>query len=244
LAAAARILTELTKLSGELANQGHRAVQKRLSNVVGREITTAELATAVAHLSPENMSAPERKWFGNTNAGTADDQSSVVAGGWLRNDETYSLRYLPTGHDDAFATAWINLLAEATRGPRSTTAEKLLNEIMKSTAPGMCGSCHSVDRHPAGGLAVNWVAKEPRTERIFTFFSHAPHVLQAGPTECASCHRYAENADVMATYAQENPTSFVAGFHSLTKQDCASCHHSGAAGDSCTQCHRYHVEQH
>jgi hypothetical protein len=243
LAAAAMILSELTEFIAELANKGHDAIKERLARATGREPTSAELAAAAAHLSPENLAAASEKWLAD--AGTdltgSEPESLVTAGGWIRDDRTYSLRYLPSGHDDPFTTAWINLLATATRGPQPKLAEKLLTEMMKPTAPGTCGSCHSIDRAPAGGLMVNWHAKQHSSERHFTVFSHSPHVLQTQLADCTACHPFAEAAHVMATYTQTNPSEFAAGFHALTRQDCAGCHKPDAAGDDCTQCHRYHV---
>lgn len=242
LAAAATIIGEVKKLSAELAEQGHEAIGTRLEKLVGRDLTLAELAAAVAHLSPENMSAPQAKWLAEVETTKAEHSDVPLAtGGWVRDDTTFNLRYQPAGHDDLLPATWISLLAEATRGSQSKLAEALLIEMMKPTAPGMCGSCHSVDHNPAGGLTVNWLAKQDSDGRGFTKFSHAPHVLQTQLADCSSCHRFTEATDVMATYAQANPTEFATGFHDATKQDCATCHKSGAAGDSCTQCHNYHI---
>jgi hypothetical protein len=242
LAAVAKILATFLEFTKELSDQGHNAIEDRLIKVIGRELTSAELAAAIAHLSPENMAAPNLIWLANNKANTTDKAgATVTAGGWLRDDETYSLRYLPAGHDDLFMAAWLNILATATHGPQAKLAETLLISMMSPTAPGMCGSCHSVDRAPKGGLVINWWANQGEDNQDFTVFSHNPHVLQTQLTDCAECHRFAESVDVMATYAQTNPREFASGFHALTKQDCATCHKQGAAGDSCTQCHRYHV---
>jgi hypothetical protein len=242
LAPAARILAEVKKLTAELAKRGHDAISARLNELVERELTAAELSGAVAHLSAENMAAPNLEWLADAETTAVDNPESLLtAGGWLRDDETFALRYQPAGHDDPFPAGWISLLAEATRGPQSKLAESLLMQVMKPTAPGMCGSCHSVDRNPAGGLTVNWQAKQTDNVRSFTVFSHAPHELQTQLADCSACHRFAESSDVMATYAQPIPTEFAPGFHAVTRQDCATCHKPGSAGDSCTQCHRYHV---
>jgi hypothetical protein len=72
-------------------------------------------------------------------------------------------------------------------------------------------------------------------------FSHAPHTLQAELADCTACHRINEKSTVMETYKNQDAKTFVSGFLALTKQACATCHKPGAAGDSCTQCHRYHV---
>jgi hypothetical protein len=141
-------------------------------------------------------------------------------------------------------TQWLDFLAEATEGEYAAEATVWLAQLMKPTAPGMCGSCHSVDRSSTGGLQIQWSPQQVGDqENRFTFFSHAPHVLQKDLADCRSCHAAAQNAPVMESYQQFDPRSFTAGFHALAKQDCATCHVAGAAGDSCTQCHRYHAGQ-
>ena len=122
-------------------------------------------------------------------------------------------------------------------------AETLLKELMLPTGPGMCGSCHSLDRLEDGSWKVHWLAKRPQTElSSFSFFSHAPHELQAELADCSACHRILDSAPVMETYASSNASNFSAGFHAVTRQDCAECHRPDAAGDHCTQCHHYHVD--
>jgi hypothetical protein len=242
MGAAAKILNELTKFTTELAEKGHDAIQERLTRLAQREITSAELIAAVAHLSSENMSAPALEWLATVEVGPRNNvKSPVSAGGWLRDDEIFTLRYLPASHDDPFMAAWIDMIAAATRGPQSKLAAALLLEMMKPTAPGMCGSCHSVDRDPVGGLIVNWLTKQPAEGKSFTIFSHSPHVLQSQLADCKACHQFTTTADVMTTYTQTNPVEFVAGFQTPTKQDCATCHRPDASGDNCTQCHQYHV---
>jgi len=166
----------------------------------------------------------------------------VAAGGWLRDELTFSIRYRPTGHADLWMKAWIELAAEATGNQHRAAAEKLLQQAMKPTAPGLCGSCHSIDRTESGALAVHWFAKQPADAGPqFTFFSHRPHLSQAELTDCQSCHRISESTGVMESYTQFDPQQFTADFHALTKQSCAECHTPKGAGDSCTQCHKYHV---
>jgi hypothetical protein len=242
LAAAADVVNAVKQLTTELAEQGHDAFTTRLEKIVGRKLSAEELAAIAARLSGENLTALAA-WFTEdpASAGSAPSKEKITGGGWIRDDETLSLRYRPTGHADAWQAAWITLIAEATRGPQKETAENLLTQIMKPTAPGMCGSCHSVDRRANGSLEVNWFAEQPPTTKAITQFSHAPHVLQTQLADCTACHRMNETAPFMESYQQQDPHSFVAGFHQLTKQDCTTCHKPGAAGDSCTQCHNYHV---
>jgi hypothetical protein len=166
----------------------------------------------------------------------------VAGGGLFRDELTFSIRYRPVGHADPFVTAWIDLLAEATGGPYATLAEALMTEQLAPTAPGLCGSCHSVERGADGRLTVNWFAKQPTDAgNGFTVFSHGPHLTQAQLAECKTCHAINPAANVSATYTGHSPDVFIDGFEPLTRESCAKCHTSRAAGDRCTQCHRYHA---
>lgn len=244
LDAAASIVKALKQLLDDLGNRGHQAIQERIEKNLGRSVTLNELSAIVAHLSSENAKAISQDWFAEplTAPPTPTGKELIAGGGWHRDDVTFTLRYHPTQHADPWLTGWINLFAEATRGPQQSQAKAWLLEVMKPTSPGMCGSCHSVDSQADGSLVVEWFAKQEATSGPkFTVFSHAPHVLQTQLADCGSCHRLAESAAVMETYAGTDPHKFAAGFHHFTKQECATCHKPGAAGDSCTQCHRYHA---
>ncbi len=246
LAAAANVIGALQTFLTDLATQGHTAIGKRLEKILGRALTGQELAALTAHISSENMTAIGETWFAQTRLSPPDkialEKERIDGGGWIRDDNIFALRYQPSGHADPWLTAWIDLLAEATHGPRRKLAEGLLLEMMKPTAPGMCGSCHSVDRTDNGGLEVHWFAQQapPRGVR-FTLFSHAPHTMQPQLADCTACHRLDKSATVMETYKDQAANAFAAGFHAMAKQDCASCHKPGAAGDGCTQCHQYHA---
>ena len=244
LAAAAKVILAVKQMTTDIAAKGHSAIAERLEKILSRKLTAEELAAAVAHLSAEDMSALAESWLAESPAeasGQPGAKEKFAGGGWVRDDQTFALRYRPTGHADPWLTAWITYLAESTSGPQKKNAESLLTQIMKPTAPGMCGSCHSVDRLADGSLAVNWIAKQSTTKQSFTVFSHAPHVLQTQLSDCSTCHRLEKEAAVMTSYTAQDPRTFAAGFHQFTKQDCATCHKDGAAGDSCTQCHRYHI---
>ena len=113
---------------------------------------------------------------------------------------------------------------------------------MAPTAAGQCGSCHSLDQLPEGRHAVQWLAKGAAdVSPSFTTFSHSPHLAQAELADCQACHQVNPLAQVMATYQSQSAETFESGFQPLTRQACAECHTPHAAGDSCTQCHQYHV---
>ena len=266
IAAAADIVWAAKGLYFDVATQGQEAIQERLTKVLGRGIDTQELARLSAHLSPENVSALTQNWLselpeeiaarrsGNsqptssTTAGETPQQDrdlarqKVSAGGWFRDDLTLSIRFQPTGHADPFVTAWLELLAEASGSTHAAIALPLLRQQMLPTAPGQCGSCHSVDRLETGKWIINWQPKQPNDRgRGFTFFNHGPHLTQAELADCQACHGLDENIDTKINYQYDSPHDFVDGFQPLTKAHCSQCHTPQAAGDSCLQCHRYHV---
>ncbi len=266
LAAAADVVWATKEMLFEITTVGHEAVRRRIEGFVGREVSNAELAELVAHLSPENLEAIGERWLtrlpqemaarlpeveimpearSTENLSLQDRaqaQQRVVAGGWFRDDQTLSIRYRPTGHADLCVTAWIDLLAEASTGKHAALARSLLKQRMSPTAPGLCGSCHSVDQNTDGTFAVRWIAKRPSDAAMqLSTFSHAPHITQVELADCLACHRVNTEVKVMDHYQGTAADEFVDGFHPLTKQDCAKCHTPHAAGDSCTQCHRYHV---
>jgi len=167
------------------------------------------------------------------------------AGGWYRND--FALLYRPTGHADPFMRAWIDIAAAS---PTKDNDGALLATFAGAQAPGTCLRCHSVDRGEDGTGSVNWhpASHDPAT-RDFVRFSHRPHFsLIAESGGCQTCHtviRPKGTGSVSAfqdQYRQSDPhAEIVAGFASPTVATCSECHTPGRAGDTCTQCHAYHV---
>lgn len=266
LQATAEVVGATKRLLFEMTQRGQAAVRRRMEKVLGRELSAEELTALVARLSPDTWNAISERWLrslpqefsdgaenrpeqGATVSAAALPQQDrgevlrqVVGGGWFRDEATLSIRYRPVGHADPWITAWTNVLAEAAAGPHADLAEPLLRQWLKPTAPGLCGSCHSVDRTAAGGLIVQWrprLATDPQP--AFTKFSHGPHLLQPQLADCTHCHAIDGNAKVMASYTGDDPRVFASDFLPLDKQSCAQCHTAGAAGDACLQCHRYHT---
>jgi hypothetical protein len=247
LSAVAAVAKAIRALADDLAQRGQTAIGARLGEVLGREVSEAELEALAAGLSPDVARLFWEQWFAKTqaDAGETGDRATelakAAAGGWVRDAATLSLRYRPIGHADPWLRAWLDVLGEASSGPRGARFEPLLRASLKPTAPGQCGSCHSVERNLAGQLVMQWrpfnAGDEPRG---FTRFNHAPHVMQSQTGDCASCHRVDGNAQTAANYSTDDPHRFVTGFAPMTKASCVACHTANAAGDSCTQCHTYH----
>lgn len=263
LQAASEVVWATKRLFLELAEQGQGALKRRIESVLDRPLTKQQFADLASRLSPDNLQVITERWLTrlpeelsertdsspNSSAGvSAIDRDEalqrVAGGGWLRDETTLSIRYRPTGHADPWVTAWIDVVTEATTGKHATIAKPLLKQMMVPTAAGQCGSCHSLDRLDDGRCVVQWYAKRVDDHPVsFTKFSHSPHLTQAQLADCQACHQINPLANVMAGYADTNATNFENGFQPLTKQDCAECHTPKAAGDSCLQCHQYHVDR-
>jgi hypothetical protein len=242
LQAAAQAASSFRMIVNELADKGQSALVERLQTLLGRVVTPEELDRLAGRLSPDVLQAYRDEWFGSgqkeNDPAASSDQATP--GGWSRDATTLSLRYQPIGHADPWLRAWLDVLAEGATGPNAKLIEPLLQQAMKPTAPGQCGSCHSVDRVD-GKFVIQWGPLDvERESRGFTRFNHAPHIVQPKAGDCASCHQFAVGADFMSSYAERDPHRFTSGFAPMQKAVCAACHTSAAAGDSCTQCHRYH----
>lgn len=267
LQAAGEIVSASKRLLYAISEQGQVAFRTRIETVLQRKLSKQEFSALTARLSPENLAVITERWLlrlpeemadgGEATSASTDSNSPqknreavharVAAGGWLSDETTLSIRYRPTGHADQWITAWIDVMTEATTGPHAKLAKPMLKQMMGPTSTGQCGSCHSVDRnidgsHDDGRCVVQWFAKHVEdVPRWFTNFSHAPHLTQAHLTDCQACHQINPLANVMASYDGDSPETFQDGFQPLTKQSCAECHTPRAAGDSCMQCHNYHV---
>ncbi|SDG36640.1 hypothetical protein [Thalassobaculum litoreum] len=171
------------------------------------------------------------------------------AGGWYRGE--FALRYRPTGHADPFMRAWIDIAAAK---PQTEGGGTLLSVFSGAQAPGTCLRCHSIDRPQDGTAAgtggVNWSPMDYDPDiRTFVRFAHAPHFsLVAESGGCQTCHAVIRPdgpggaTAFQEQYLQGDPTTgVIAGFSQPTVATCSQCHAPGQAGDSCTQCHAYHV---
>ena len=163
-----------------------------------------------------------------------------LGGGWYRQD--YFLYYRPTGHDDRFLRAWLNLTGSEA-GAANGTARRLFEKLANPGAPGACGKCHSVDDGAAGARVVNWLPFQPNpARRGFTKFSHEAHLTLFGSEGCKTCHQFTATADFSTTYKRGDPFVFAASFKPISRQLCATCHVVGHASAACVTCHNYHID--
>lgn len=163
-------------------------------------------------------------------------------GGWYRNDNNYSLHYHPTGHADRFMKVWLDISAKHYGEKQS--ARTTFEHLSSNGAPGDCMKCHSVDtRTPSHELFVNWRGKrnDPNM-RTFTRFDHSAHFSLLSGDGCRSCHPLDSKSDYAKSFENNrDPQVFRSNFRKVEKAQCASCHQPKLAGNSCLQCHNYHI---
>jgi hypothetical protein len=71
-----------------------------------------------------------------------------------------------------------------------------------------------------------------------TKFDHTPHLSLPSINDCRSCHFLTGSDSIIGT---ERDKGHANEFMLMQKVQCSSCHTANAAGESCTQCHNYHV---
>ena len=159
-------------------------------------------------------------------------------GGWFRGQ--YALRYAPTGHSDTFIKSWMEYLSSSDED----TQQQLFQTLVNNEAVGACGKCHSVDKSNGPGVTVNWrsigAASDPLT---FTKYSHTTHFNLTDDRGCVQCHVMDKEANYQASFEHDDPHDFTSNFKPIERQFCASCHQKQIAGDTCLQCHNYHITE-
>jgi hypothetical protein len=264
LAACADLATAIKMLLADVSRRGPAAVRERLAKGLGRAVADSRLDSLVAGLSadtvrgavaawlpdlitgPATWSAAEGAGFGvqSPQANAANDEPAFApAGSWNRDDATLSIRYHPAAHADPVLTSWLELLADTPKLEARLLELAMFKELARPTAPGLCTSCHSVERTAQHQLAVNWRAYDVVTRMTsFTKFSHGPHLTLPQLADCTHCHAVDTTAAAAGSYADWNPQSFASEFRPLSKRQCVECHTATAAGDRCQSCHNYHVD--
>ena len=177
------------------------------------------------------------------------DNPPSTGSGLVRDDTTMSLVHFASGHSDPLLRSLLDRIAQESD---PAAREVALRELASPTSPGLCATCHSIDRadgapisNPTavgeGGLKIHWqTADRLAMPRPFTRFSHRPHLAQVELRDCTSCHTIDQGA-AAATYSGTNPHAFVSDFQPMSQQACAACHQPHGAADRCTTCHNYHV---
>ena len=139
-------------------------------------------------------------------------------GGWYRDELKMAIVYRGSGHADPVVRSAIETLGAL---PANDPIRK---RMLSNRTVAACITCHPAASQGAG----NWLSTPLVGQgRSFTKFSHKPHMNIAGLTDCVHCHRVSDSG---------------LDFEPIKLEACANCHTSHGAGESCTKCHRYHVD--
>lgn len=104
--------------------------------------------------------------------------------------------------------------------------EQLRSENVKALFESLQGSqCWRGERRAANASPI-------------TKFDHTPHLSLPSINDCRSCHLLTGSDRIGGT---DNDKQHTHEFMPMQKAQCSSCHTANAAGESCTQCHNYHV---
>ncbi|PYJ03164.1 MAG: hypothetical protein DME25_13115, partial [Verrucomicrobia bacterium] len=186
--------------------------------------------------------------------------------GWYRTN--CQILYRPAAHADEFFRSWLDLSVSASlRGAQDpispdafASLRRLSNAIAKPESPGRCAKCHSTEIKPpltpsplapreVAGMkadAINWHPFRPEPDQhTFTKFSHQAHFSLIGSNGCVTCHGFKRPAETnlasVGTPASPSVPTPISNFAPVQKDVCARCHTGQQAGDSCLQCHDYHI---
>ena len=166
---------------------------------------------------------------------------STRGSGWFRNDDLYQISYRPTKHADEFLTTMMELVASVPNAKNNPASAAYFRKMVSKSSVGACNDCHTVDSNRSD-FRVNWIAsyRDPAIG-AFTQFSHGPHLIQKELADCKACHELSAELSNAHTFASFDSSVSISNFKPIHKANCVSCHHATGAGNSCSQCHDYHV---
>ncbi len=184
-------------------------------------------------------------------------------GGWFLDETRVAMVYVPQGHADTWLTRWLEWKTLQSNDEEPGWFDDSLSK--------QCLQCHSVGKDRIAGLFEgNPRTKDPSlvafhppdspssqqlnacwriyqrstAERALTRFSHTPHLTIPTLRDCQTCHHFqAQKGSRDPAFGWSQQGMIVHHeFESMQRSHCASCHTKQSAGDSCTQCHNYHVD--
>jgi hypothetical protein len=193
----------------------------------------------------------------------------LIDGGWMIDRQRMAVVYVPSGHADPWLARWIELARWQLDSPNSPGASNvalqafgqqctschLLNTSSvasghtEPTRRSWLVSFREANALPvASSDAIKYVSSKygwramtrPFNQTPITRFDHTPHLALPATRDCNACHRLGEpKSDQLGQAIEYGPGR--PEFMSISRSQCASCHQAGGAGESCTQCHNYHV---
>ncbi|NQZ57555.1 MAG: hypothetical protein HRT88_08825, partial [Lentisphaeraceae bacterium] len=146
----------------------------------------------------------------------------------LKNE--FSVKYQFNGHADPL----LKTLYELKVKEKAPMVQMYLDSfINRFTALGInCIKCHQ--SLETGGVEGFSLWKYEKFLHHYSKYSHQVH-----KSACSSCHTMSE---VQAADIKEQFPYFDSEFVPMTKASCVTCHTAEVAGESCTKCHNYHLE--
>lgn len=184
---------------------------------------TDPLSDLDSHESSQDAAATQR----------FEPSSMLPFGGWYRDDLRLSISYRGSGHSDPVLRAAINLISQL------SISDPVRKRMLQSRAVTACVSCHPA----AISAAASWRSVPILGRKSdFTKFAHKPHLNVSKLGDCLHCHRVAANHNAKQVNLVST-SSVQLEFEPLSRASCAACHTPKAAGDSCVQCHRYHIHR-
>ncbi len=187
----------------------------------------------------------------------------LAFGGWMIDRQRMAIVYVPRGHADEWLSRWIELEEMRPLVNSSKNGDGPQNRIAMAQ---QCRQCHALQpakkpneslqhenwtesfrqanqsplsRELLSGDASNagWKSKRLAADiRQITKFDHTPHLALPKISDCRSCHLLESQSHVPIALGSPREE-----FAPMKKAQCAGCHQPNAAGESCTQCHNYHV---
>ncbi|MGI9472254.1 MAG: cytochrome c3 family protein [Rubripirellula sp.] len=212
---------------------GHERLDTLLDESIATDSLLADPLDSGAHLDPlandplANDPLLQATTADHDDQPTFDAASMLPLGGWYRDDVSLAIRYRGAGHDDPVLKATIEMLAQLPPG------DSVRERLLKTRSVAACTACHS-GAVEAGGTWLSMPLIGRRSE--FTKFSHGSHLNVAQLADCRHCHRVENNSQLT------NAMGGAVDFAPLGREACVDCHTPHAAGDSCTKCHRYHID--
>jgi hypothetical protein len=200
-------------------------------------------ASRVAEPAESRLAAIATAEQGEPGWWSSRGKEGLTSGGWYREDRNTLIGYRPTGHADPVLAAWIEQVARLPLDsePAMNLALTLLDP---KSGPGRCMKCHALDGEGSSMVVNRRGAGGDDEQGSFTVFRHGPHVGMLGDDSgCETCHSL-DRARLIAeegVFAGRDPSQGRSSFGDVDRSSCASCHAPDSAGDSCADCHRYHV---
>ncbi|NND97954.1 MAG: hypothetical protein HKN47_11560 [Pirellulaceae bacterium] len=181
-----------------------------------------------------------------------DPDAMMPHGGWYRDDVRMSIGYRGSGHSDPVLRSAVNMVHQL--APSDPVRKRLLS----IQAVAACVDCHKSD----SPFSHSWHSQALVGRKSeFTKFRHAPHMNVSQLSDCKHCHQVNTNPprttppihlasfrDAHDASNESDEQSIDSGhppghdFLPMKRQACAACHTARAAGDSCIDCHRYHIQ--